>query len=40
MFLNLKREGVGWNEKEISSGRVQVWGSSFRDPWDSFVVRP
>lgn len=27
-------------KKKISSGRVQVLGSSFRDPWDSFVVRP
>lgn len=27
-------------EKKISSGRVQALGSSFRDPWDSFVVRP
>lgn len=27
-------------KEKISSGRVQVLGSSFRDPWDSFVVRP
>lgn len=36
-FQTSKKE----KEKEkISSGRVQVLGSSFRDPWDSFVVRP
>lgn len=25
--------------KKFSSGRVQVWGSSFKDPWDSFVSK-
>ena len=37
MFSNLKKGGK--NEK-ISSGRVQVCGSSSRDPWGSFVGRP
>lgn len=37
MFSNLKKEK---KKEKISSGRVQVLGSSFRDPWDSFVVRP
>lgn len=39
-FQTSGKRGGEQKKKAISSGRVQVWGSNFRDPWNSFVVRP